>query len=165
MSENIVNFDVDILDFESAVDEIDVLVPRYLSALQELEAVNTFAEIPIHLKNVVAYWERLVMLFEQLEPLEKDIPFRDIMINSLQSELGTLEKVYLKINLRIEFNESQWTRSLWKAAEAVLNRMDVVLKQLNFSADHEDRILIAELQSKNNTKYQKWLMSNKVLRR
>lgn len=165
MSKNIVHFDLEALDFESAVDEVDILVPKYLEALEKLEAADSFAEIPSRLQNVVVYWERLTLLFQQLQPLENEVPFGEIMSNSLQSELATLEKVYLRINLRIEFVESKWTRSLWKAAELVLERMDIVLAGLSFAEDHEDRLLIAELQTKNSDKYQKWLMSNKVLKR
>lgn len=164
MDHNIVELGQDILDFESIVDEIDFLVPKYLDSLEELQEVDSFAEMPARIQNIIVYWQRLEKLFIQLEPLEKTIEFRDIMTNSLQAELAALEKVYLRVNLRIEFNESQWTRSLWKAADAILKRMDLVLEELDFAEEHEDRLLIVELENKNKEKYQKWLMSNKILR-
>lgn len=164
MEDKLVNLNIGHCDFDTAVDEVDVLVPKYLEAIQLLEGADGFAEMPTRLQNVVVYWDRLVSLFRQLEPLERDIPFQDIMRNALQSELMTLEKVYLKINLRIEFNESQCTRSVWRAAESVLERMDAVLEALGFAENHEDRVLIVQLRNKNGGKYQKWLMSNRVLR-
>lgn len=165
MDSNIVHFDLEAVDFESAVDEVDILIPKYLESLTGLEVVEQFEDLPRRLQNVSVYWERLSLLFEQLEPLEEKVPFKDIMFNALQSELSTLEKVYLKINLQIEFNESEWTRAMWKAADEVLDRMDTVLESLGFDEFDDDRILIADLSAKNRAKYQKWLLSSKVLRR
>lgn len=165
MNDHIVHFDLEAVDFETAVDEVDILIPKYLENLEHLEQFNTFDELPRLLQNVAVYWDRLSLLFEQLAPLDKEVPFTEIMRNSLQSELSTLESVYLKINLCIEFKEQEWARPMWKAAEEVLDRMDTVLENLGFDEFDDDRILIADLQAKNRAKYQKWLLSNKVLRR
>lgn len=145
------------LDFEAAVDEVDILVPKYLDALTALEKEDSLEQIPADLKAVEAYWERLTKLFQQIEPLEDDIPFQSIIDNSLQSELSALERVYLKINLRIEFDEDQWTQAMWTAAEAVLHRMDKVLSGLGFSEEHEDRGLIQEMLANNLLKKQAWV--------
>ena len=91
-----------------------------------------------------------------METLEVDVPFQEIITNSLQSELSVLEKVYLGINLRIEFTTNQWTDSMWKSAKIVLNRMDQVLAELGFAEDHEDRRLIQEMNSSNQKKEEKW---------
>jgi hypothetical protein len=158
---NIVNFDLNAIDFESAVDEIDILVPKYLESLEMLGSTEDFEEIQRRLQNVVAYWERLALVFSQIEPLEDDIPFKEIIRDSLQSELATLEQAYLKVNLRIEFSENQWTKSMWKAAKAVLHRMDEVLEKLGFPEEHQDRQLIDEIQVRNQVKCQTWLLRSR----
>ncbi len=155
MGKNI-KVDFQAVDFEMAVDEVDILVPKYLESLEHLESVETMEEIPARLQHVEAYWERLTGLFAQLEPLEADVPFEEIKRNSLQSELSSLERVYLMVNLRIEFSEGQWTKFMWRAGEAVLNRMDVVLERLDFGDDHEDRMLLQEMLLNNAQKEQRW---------
>lgn len=148
MADNIA-FDFEALDFESAVDEVDIIVPKYLESLEHLEHVKDLEHVPTAVQNVVVYWERLDLLFRQIEPLEHEVPFRQIMTDALQSELGVLERVYLAVNLRIQFKESQWNTAMWNAAEALLERMDKVLEGLGFPEDHEDRLLASELQVKN----------------
>lgn len=155
MADNI-TFDFEALDFESAVDEVDIIVPKYLEALENLEKVKDLDEVPFAIQNVIVYWERLDLLFRQIEPLEQDVPIRQILTDTLQSELAVLEHVYLGINLRIQFREDKWSEGLWKAAEIVLNRMDRVLEGLGFDAEHEDRLLIAELSSANMVKHTRW---------
>jgi len=86
-------------------------------------------------------------------------------VDSLQSELVTLEKVYVRVNLRIEFGESLWTRALWEDAEAMLDRMGTVLRLLGHQETHQDCLLIEQLRVRNTEKYQRWLMSDRVLRR
>lgn len=146
--------DFEAADFDAAVDEVDVLVPHYLEALQALNDAQDFADLPAALRNVESYWERLGKLFRQLEPLESEIPFREIMLDTLQTELSILEQVYLRINLRIEFGKEQWTPSMWKAADQVLERMEVVLEGLGFAENHEDRRLIREMVESNKRKSQ-----------
>lgn len=159
---NSIKVDFQSVDFESAVDEVDLLVPKYLEALDELEGVECLNEIPTRLQHVEAYWERIAGLFEQMEPLEVDVPFQEIMHNSLQAELGALERVYLMVNLRIEFSEAQWTKSMWQAATTILNRMDKVLAGLGFADDHEDRALLQEMQIENALKEQRWRRKGKA---
>lgn len=159
---SIVEFQLGTVDFESAVEEVDFLTTKYLEALEELSKEDDFQEIGNSLDKVISYWERLSVLFRQLSLVEQDIPFNKIMRDSLQSELITLEKVYLKINMRIEFAENQWTKEMWKVAEKVLSRMDYVLKSLDFQEDHNDRLTIGEIAIRNQTKYQQWLKRNKT---
>jgi hypothetical protein len=160
---NSIFVDFQALDFESAVDEVDVIVPKYLEALAQLESVVSLDKIPESLQHVEAYWKRLASLFMQMEPLETEVPFQEIMMNSLQSELSALEKVYLMINLRIEFSENQWTKAMWSAAHAVLGRMDIVLEALGFADEHEDRLLIQEMLVNNALKEQRWRRRNKAV--
>ena len=149
--------DFQAFDFDGAVDEVDVMVPKYLDALQSLEEVERVEEIPMKLETVVTYWTRLTTLMQHLEEIENKIPFDEIKKNSLQSELTVLEKIYLSVNLRIEFTESQWTKTMWHAADTVLNRMDIVLEGLGFEEDHDDRLLVRELKANNQLKEQRWL--------
>lgn len=144
------------VDFESAVDEVDVLVPKYLDQLEALEVVEQLEEIPNAVQNVETYWNRLCHLFQQISGLEAEIPFDEIMKNSLQSELTVLEKVYLSVNLRIEFTPTQWTSAMWAAADVLLDRMDAVLEALGFDQEHEDRILVREMKQSNLCKQQQW---------
>lgn len=155
MADNI-SFDFESVDFESAVDEVDILVPKYLDSLEALERADHFSEVPALISNVVSYWNRLRSLLEQIQHLETDVPIQEILQDALQSELSTLEKVYLPINLRVEFSPKQWTPELWDAAETVLARMDTVLSGLGFDEDHEDRQLVAELIDKNLQKKGSW---------
>lgn len=155
MADNIA-FDFEALDFESAVDEVDIIVPKYLESLENLEKVEDLEAVPFAIQNVVVYWERLNLLFKQIEPLEHEIPFRQIMNDTLQSELAVLERVYLAINLRIQFRENQWNESMWNAAEVVLGRMSQVLEALGYEAEHEDRLLVDDLISTNAKKRHQW---------
>lgn len=141
--------DFEAVDFDTAVDEVDVLVPKYLQALQDLEVAEHFSDMLVQLKNVRTYWNRLDLLLKQMAPLELDIPVAQILKDTLQSELGVLEQLYLSINLRIEFAPTRWTGEMWEAADAVLDRMEEVLEELGFDETHQDRMLIAELQEKN----------------
>ena len=161
MADNI-TFDFEALDFESAVDEVDIIVPKYLEALEQLEKVDKLELVPTAIQNVIVYWERLDLLFRQIAPLENEVPFQQIMTDTLQSELAVLERVYLAVNLRIQFSETKWTREMWDAAEAVLARMDKVLESLGFAKEHDDRLLIAELQANNHRKEMRWQKSQEA---
>ncbi len=68
-----------------------------------------------------------------------------IMQDTLQTELGILEQIYLRINLKVEFGAQNWTTALMKSSQCVLKRMEIVLKDLGFPESHQDRLLIAEL--------------------
>jgi hypothetical protein len=145
------------INFDNAVDEVDFMVPKYLEALEDLEKENRFENIPICLKNVVTYWDRLSVLFAEIKPYEAELPFDEIAQDSLQAELGVLEKVYLSLNLRIEFAENCWNDDLWIASEVILHRMDAVLELLQFKESSEDRQFIQEILKKNCAKQEKWL--------
>jgi hypothetical protein len=167
MREKIIPFEQEVLDHEMIIDEIDVLVPKYLDAVEEVEDFQKMEQLPHLLQNVGAYWGRLWDLFEEAADtgIEDVCKIDKVCQHALQAELTVLEQVYLKINLRLELDEKDWNRPLWKAADEVLDRMDTVLEGIGFDEFEEDRILIAELQAKNRAKYQKWLLSNRVLRR
>ena len=154
--DKVVTLDLQALNFESAVNEVDILIPNYLGALGFLEKADKFEEMSNCLHNVIVYWERLDFLFQQLAPLEEEVPFKEIMINSLQSELSILEKVYLKINFKIEFSKDNWDKALWEVVDSVLDRMDLVLEGLGFEDTHRDRILIKKMKLSNHKKFQEW---------
>lgn len=162
---DIVTLDTKAIDFESAVDEVDILIPRYLEAVEALRDTEKVEDITSRLQHVMVYWERLSLLFEQIQPLEADIPFGLIIKDTLQAELATLEQVYLRLNLQIELSESEWTQELWEAAKQVLCRMDEVLALIGFPRDHEDRVLITEMTQQNQAKKQLWLMRRNLLKK
>jgi len=152
----------EVISYDTAVDEVDVLIPRYLESIENLDKAENFEDIPDCLHNVTAYWDRLVRLFSDLESWSDDIPFKKIIVDTLQTEMATLERVYLRINLRIEFSQNHWTVALWEAADVVLKRMDEVLEKLEFHKDHADRVLIQEMITKNQSKYQWWILKNHI---
>lgn len=154
----LVTLDLQAIDFESAVDEVDVLIPKYLDGAEELESSETVEEVLQRLQAIQVYWDRLQVLFNQIGPMEADIPFDEIIRNTLQSELTALEQVYIKIHLRLMLPESEWSKDLWKAADGVLNRMDFVLRRIGFPEDHEDRLFVAKMRAENQGKQQRWLM-------
>jgi hypothetical protein len=145
----------DSFDYESAIDEVELLVPKYLEMLKYLEESQTFEEIPSRLKNVTVYWSRLSILLKDIQNLEQDDSIANAIKNSLQSELNVLEKIYLKAHERMNFSEKHWTESMWKSAELTLLRMDEVLCELGFDYQHKDRVLIRELMQTNLSKKKK----------
>lgn len=150
---NIINFaQHETTDFASAVDEVDILVPKYLEALDLLECQEKIEAIEPKLKNVVAYWERLTRLFVELKPLEPDMPFDQITRDCLQAELVVLEKVYLRINLRIDFHPETMRDIDWDVAEKLLERMDWVLKKMGFRVKQKDRFFLRTVKQKNLAK-------------
>jgi hypothetical protein len=142
-------------DYEAAIDEIEIIVPKYLDVLRQFEEAESFEDIPNLIQNVETYWRRLLSLLNDIQKLEEDPNLHDAIISTQQSELSTLERIYLKVNERIHFSESQWTEGMWRAAETILLRMDTLLEALNFEENHEDRILIREMQQGNVVKEQK----------
>lgn len=151
------------LDFDAVVDEIDVIVPKYLEAIECLAAAGSLDEILDDLQNTEAYWNRLVKLFDEIEPLEQDLPFEEIKRDGLQTELCALEQVYLRLNMQIEFSRNHWTKSLFNAAAKILNRMDFVLEGMGYPEEHEDRILIRIIRLRNQEKCQTWLLSQRSI--
>lgn len=141
-------------DYEAAIDEIEIIVPKYLEALRFLEDSQSFEDIPNLIQNVETYWQRLLSLLQDIQKLEDDPSLRDAIVNTQQSELSSLERIYLKINERIHLSENHWTEAMWRAAETVLARMDILLEGLNFDEDHDDRMLIREMQRANVVKEQ-----------
>ncbi|SCA63529.1 hypothetical protein SCG7109_AR_00050 [Chlamydiales bacterium SCGC AG-110-M15] len=139
-------------DYDSAVDEVEVLVPKYLDVLGLLERSDSFYDISIHLKSVVSYWTRIAFLLEQIQTLEQDESLDVAMKTSLQSELEVLEKVYLKINEVIQFFPNRWTDEMWLAADQCIQRMDNILSIMGFTQDHEDRALLRDVMHKNHIK-------------
>lgn len=139
-------------DYESAVDEVEVLIPKYLDALDLLESVDNFEDIPHLLQNVEAYWQRISTLLKQVESIEDDASFCEAILNTQKSELMVLEKLYLKVNERIHFSQAHWTKAMWKAAEDLLSRIDVLLEAMGFEEGHDDRVLIMEVKRNNYIK-------------
>lgn len=144
MADNIVlNFDA--VDFDAAVDEMDLLVPKYLKALEQLDTVKSLEEIPWYMKNVSQYWERIDKLLRQVGPFEAHLPINQIRKEALQSELQVLERVYLMLNIKIEWVREPISQNLRSAAYLTLARMDAVLSGLGFEKEHQDRFLIETL--------------------
>lgn len=158
----IVNFSAETVDFDVAVDEVDLLIPRYLEAIERLDMAQEDQEIEAAVQNVDVYWNRLRTLFQELEQVEQQLPFDEIIRDTMQAELSTLERAYMRLNVRIEFSEASWTKRLWIAARAVLKRMDTVLRELGFPEHHEDRLLITDIQNRNRERYQTWLLRYKL---
>lgn len=153
---NIISFiESQFFDYEEALEEIEFLVPKYLESVECLEEEDRLEAIPGCLRNVEAYWGRLSSLLSGVQNLEEDPSLKTAIVNSQQSELMVLERVYLKINERIHFSEQHWTHAMWCAAESILNRMDIVLDSLGFDQEHEDRMLVQEIKNKNSQKMRK----------
>lgn len=147
---NIISFnDCQIFDYESAIDEVEVLVPKYLESLKFLEEFQSFEEIPVLLKNVISYWKRLSFLLNYIQGFEEDANLQSAILNSLQSELSILEKIYLKINERICLPKRDCVESLWFSADCILDRMDILLEGMGFYEDHKDRLFIRKIKKKN----------------
>ena len=144
--------DLQAFDYETAIDEVELLVPKYLQALKHLEEINSFEEISSHLQNVKSYWSRLFFLLKQIQAVAQEPALQEAITHSLQSELSVLERIYLMVNERIHFSQEHWTVAMWKAADLVLNRMDVVLECMGFETNHKDRELIREIIRGNYTK-------------
>lgn len=154
----IVTLDLAAIDFDSAVDEVDILVPKYLEALETLDAALTVEDVGRSLQGVSVYWERLALLFRQIAPLEVSVPFEDIIRSTLQTELTVLERVYLRINLRLQLSESEWSDELFNVASDVLARLDALLIALGFDETHPDRAFVLRVQRENEDKLRIWLM-------
>jgi hypothetical protein len=144
--------DAQVFDFGAAIDEIELLVPKYLDILHDLEACEAFEDIPLVVKNVSYYWSRLHDLIDDVQSLERDSSLEEAIKNSLQTELGTLERKYMYINDRINLSKKHWTPAVWEAAEIVVQRMDEVLGALGFEYGADDRVFVREIQEKNMIK-------------
>lgn len=141
--------DCEAFDYEAAIDEVEILVPKYLKALSELNQSESFEQIPCILQNLGTYWKRLAFLLTRIQSVEEDPQLEDAIKSSLQCELASLEKIYLKINERISLSKKHWTKALWKASNAVLVRMDDVLQGMGFDCEHRDRAFIRDMQKQN----------------
>lgn len=141
--------DCEAFDYEAAIDEVEILVPQYLKALADLQNSESFEQIPCIMQNIATYWRRLSFLLTRIQAVEEDPQLDDAMKSSLQSELASLEKIYLKIHERIQLSKQHWTRALWKASDAVLVRMDELLQGMGFDREHRDRKFVRDLQKQN----------------
>lgn len=139
--------------------DVDKLFSEYCDAVKSLARATSFTEIVRCIKNIDLLWRKLASVISEAPGFES---FQEEIRRQLQSEVAALEKVYLKINLQIEFNERGWTGALWTAAGIVLKRMDAVLNQLQVSKEHADRRLVQELESRNREKKRKWLKSKRL---
>lgn len=157
-----VTLDLETVDFEHAVDEVDLLIPKYLEALEGLEEAETVDEVKQNMEGVATYWKRLTLLFRQIQPLEMEIPFEEILLDTLQMELTVLEKVYLKVNLRLQMIESEWSDELFAVAHSLLARMEQVLEGLNFPQEHKDRVYVSQLNQENGEKQSKWRLRRRL---
>ena len=148
------------LSYDDTVDEIEVLIPKYIESVKDLEEVSTIREIPALLINVGKYWDRLLSLFEELKDVDVEVDVDETITNSLAKELKVLENVYLKVNNFIVFHEQEWSTMMWQVAENLLDRMDFNLKSLGFDAQHEDRQLLQEMKANNALKRQRWSLES-----
>ncbi len=138
-------------DYEIAVEEIDFLVPKYLSLVEELGSEMDIHNIGVLIANIVKYWNRLSTLLLQISNLEREMNIRDTMNTALQNELSTLEKVYLY--LQEHTNDS--SREDVEILNITLMRMDTVLEGVGFQDSHRDRQLIQTLINHNMSKQER----------
>lgn len=141
-------FGAGFMDYDSTMDEIEVLIPKYLEAIDCLEGVDVTEDLPLALKNVEVYWDRLTTLFMQVRTLDTGMQLKEIVSNSLRAELRILEKVYLGLNQRLMRPKQEWSEMLFRSAELILLRMDRVLAGLGFREGDEDRSFVAKLMAK-----------------
>ncbi len=149
---DIITFSTESVDLDSAIGEIEVLIPKYLDALEKLEDVEHFEDVPVRLSNVMVYWGRISALFGQIGDLEEQVDFKKLKVNTLQSELTVLEDVYIMISEEVHGSPQKWSEAMWDAAELTLQRMDLILGEIGFEDDHEDRVLIREVMAGNYLK-------------
>ncbi len=131
--------------FDAVVDEIDLIVPKYLEALHDLQAYGEFSKIPLLMQNVRTYWDRLVSLLKYAEAYEDEINIRKIIVDTFQNELRILEEIYLRIDRSKIVSQPLVQNVTSDVALSVLRRMDVLLTELGFVTNHKDRVLIREL--------------------
>lgn len=149
MGSIIIPFNTSVADYDSAVEEIDILVPKYLDALQALKEDTNCVNIRTRLNNVAIYWERIAVLFDQLEKVEKSIDFEIAIKNSLQSELTILEEVYFEITDSVDMKDLVDGQEL---VEMIILRMDRILEELGFDEEHNDRVLMRRLMEDNRVR-------------
>ncbi|MDF2549487.1 MAG: hypothetical protein K0S07_554 [Chlamydiales bacterium] len=133
------------VDFESAVDEVDLIVPKYLAALDHLEKESRASDVLDALSQVRVYWHRLKILIEEIAPLETQIPFEHIMHNCLRQELAVLETVYSRLNARVSLISKMLDPQDFVAAEVILERMDAILEEGGLLKEHKDRLYLKAL--------------------
>ncbi|MBN4066563.1 hypothetical protein JYU14_00575 [Simkania negevensis] len=153
---DIIAFDIGELDIDALSDELDILVPKYLEAINDLIDTRDLKQIPHYIHNIEVYWNRLSMLIEQLEAEgigSPDLHSERTLQEGRQKELGALEEVYLMLNKRIKLGLCCWVDGLLDASESVLSRMDRLLEELDFEDDHRDRRLIRQLKEENRKLY------------
>ncbi len=142
---NIISLGVQSVDYDVAVEEIDLLVPKYLDSLEALKTRISCDNAKVLIGNVAVYWERIAFLFEQVKSLELTMDFDEVIQNSLQSELTVLEEVYFTVS-----TSSEESVIFTDAIECILSRMDFTLQEMDFKADHEDRELVKKLLADNH---------------
>ncbi len=141
------------LDYESydeLVEEVEILTPKYLLALESLEKSEGLQKTHECLQQVTAYWERLSLLFDELEeiPWSKafDPSFSEMRMRALQNELEVLEGIYLPMHRQIYFSKPQDLAPMtWEVASCVLHRMDQILDGQGFVDSHKDRCFVRKV--------------------
>ncbi|MDF2577725.1 MAG: hypothetical protein K0S74_1209 [Chlamydiales bacterium] len=156
---DIIYFAKEEMDIATAIKEIDFMVTRYLESLESLKDQDVFEIIPSLIANITTYWNRLLQLLEIARGADAAQSIDNTLKESLQRELNVLQSMYLKVNQRICFLKTHWTDAMWKAADAVLDRMDQVLAQLGFAPTHRDRIFIRERQLEHTISQQQEILA------
>lgn len=135
----IISFFNETPDFESLVDEIEFLVPKYLGAVDALEASKDLEEICYSIDRINALWSRLGFLLHEVIKWETHIPVQAILEQCLQAEINVLEKIYLPLHEKIHCGPKFWSEELWESSRKVLLRMDEALEGMDFPSSHPDR--------------------------
>lgn len=139
------------LDLDQIVDEIEFLVPKYVTSVEKLKQEDFLEDIPVRIKNMKLYWDRLSELFQDqivtnlLHGIEAELK------SSLQIELETLESIYFPIHSQLHNSRNlfDFEHPIWNASESLLKRMEEALEFFEFSAEHKDRVFIREIMLEN----------------
>ena len=133
-------------DFELAIKEIEILVPKYLETVEEVKSSRSSDGIKLILKNLIKYWNRLRFLVDIVAVYETQMDFKTTIQQALQNELAVWEEIYFV--LESDYVSKNDVNTL-NTIDEVLKRMDTILKQTGFTEGDQDCELIASLLEKN----------------
>ena len=152
---DIISFHSECFDFEAMVSEVEILIPKYMDALEEIKDEDQLHKLAGQVKNIAAYWERLSQLFDAFAAHDGEedmgINFQNVQLNTMQTELDALESVYLRVHNHICFDAAKDIDPIfWELSKTILKRMSTILKKLGFDENHKDRMFVKDMQLKNS---------------
>lgn len=163
INDHIFPFSQNEVDSEAIIDEIDMMVSKYLAMVEKIKSSH-WEQISENIQSSTVYWNRLQVLFDEVVclDLEDEQVVQQVCQNALQKELQALEEAYLVFDQILAQMDQMWSKELFSGAKKVIDRMEQILDLLNFAEFSEDRVFLAEIQLKNSEKYQKWIFLKNI---